>query len=233
MVTSLKRVDELKLDDFEGELTQTIRLFNISWQTYKLMLSEMGNHRSTRIAYDQGVLTIKMPSKLHEIVNRLLARILTTLTEELELEVVSIGSTTLNRSDLQKGAEPDTGLYIQNADRLAGLNPDLPPNLPPDLVIEVDITSPSTQRMVIYKALGVPEVWRYTKRNSVVIYHLKMDDQMNDQMGSYVESANSKAVPQLSADKLNEFLTQRQNQSENQTIRDVRRWIQSLTQHSD
>lgn len=233
MVTSLKRVDELKLDDFEGELTQTIRLFNISWQTYKLMLSEMGDHRSTRIAYDQGILTIKMPSKLHEIVNRLLARILTTLTEELELEVVSIGSTTLSRSDLQKGAEPDTGLYIQNADKLAGLNPNLPPTLPPDLVIEVDITSPSIQRMAIYRALGVPEVWRYTKRNGVVIYHLQTNSQANGQTGSYIESAHSKAVPQLSADKLNQFLTQRQTQSENQTIRDVRRWIQSLTQYSD
>ena len=109
-------------------------------------------------------LAIKMPSKLHEIVNRLLARIMTTLTEEIGLEVVSIGSTTLERSDLQKGAEPDTGLYIQNADQLEGLNPDIPPNLPPDLVIEVDITSPSTRRMVIYQALGVPEVWRYTRK---------------------------------------------------------------------
>ena len=221
--------DEFDLENVEGQLTQVVQLPNISWQTYKLMLADMGDHRSTRIAYDHGTLTIKMPSKLHEIVNRLLARIMTTLTEEIGLEVVSIGSTTLERSDLQKGAEPDTGLYIQNADKLEGLNPDIPPNLPPDLVIEVDITSPSTRRMVIYQALGVPEVWRYTKENGVTIYHLQTDGQP----GGYTEAANSQAVPRLSVDKLNQFLDQRRTQSENQTIRSVRSWVQSPEQSAD
>ncbi len=232
MVALSTKIDELKLDDFDGEITQTIRLFNISWQTYKSILSDMGDHRSTRIAYEEGTLTIKMPSKLHEIVNRLLARIVTTLTEELGLEVISIGSTTLDRSDLQKGAEPDTGLYIQNADQLEGLNPDIPPNLPPDLVIEVDITSPSTQRMSIYQALGVPEVWRYTKQEGVVIYHLQ-NSKVDIQTQCYIPVANSKAVPQLSAKQLNQFLNQRQTQGENQTIRDVRRWIRAAEQSAD
>lgn len=232
MVALSTKIDELKLDDFDGEITQTIRLFNISWQTYKSILSDMGDHRSTRIAYEKGTLTIKMPSKLHEIVNRLLARIVTTLTEELDLEVISIGSTTLDRSDLQKGAEPDTGLYIQNADQLEGLNPEIPPNLPPDLVIEVDITSPSTQRMGIYQALGVPEVWRYTKREGVIIYHLQ-DGKTDGQPQDYISAANSRAVPQLSVKQLNQFLNQRQTQSENQTIRDVRRWVQSSQQSPD
>lgn len=230
MIALSTKINELVLDDFDGEITQTIRLFNISWQTYQSILSDMGDHRSTRIAYENGTLTIKMPSKLHEIVNRLLARIVTTLTEELDLEVISVGSTTLNHSDLQKCAEPDTGLYIQNADQLEGLNPDIPPNLPPDLVIKVDITSPSTLRMGIYQALGVPEVWRYTKREGVVIYHLQKGD---IPISSYIQAANSKAVPQLSAKQLNQFLNQRQTQSENQTIREVRRWIQSLEQPSD
>ncbi|MEL7333304.1 MAG: Uma2 family endonuclease, partial [Cyanobacteria bacterium J06560_2] len=115
---------------------------------------------------------------------------------------------------------PDTGLYVQNAEYIEGLEPDLPPNLPPDLVIEVDIASPSTKRMAIYQALGVPEVWRYTKRLGVVIYHLEAN--------VYIESSNSKAIPQLSADKLNEFIAQRQTQTDNQTIRAVRHWIQSL-----
>lgn len=229
MATIPTRSDELEIDDFDGELTQTVCLSNIGWQTYKTMLNDMGDHRSTRIAYNRGTLTITLPSKLHEIISRLLARIVTTLTEELDLEVVSIGSTTLDRSDLQKSAEPDTGLYIQNADQIEGLNPDIPPDLPPGLVIEIDITSPSTQRMIIYQALGVPEVWRYTKRNGAVVYHLQTDGQTS----GYIESVDSKAIPQLSADKLNQFLTQRQMQSENKTIRDVRQWIRSLERSSD
>ena len=38
---------------------------------------------------------------------------------------------------------------------------DLTVDPPPDLVIEVDITSPSLDRLPIYARLGVPEVWRY------------------------------------------------------------------------
>jgi hypothetical protein len=52
MVALSTKIDELKLDDFDGEITQTIRLFNISWQTYKSILSDIGDHRSTRIAYE-------------------------------------------------------------------------------------------------------------------------------------------------------------------------------------
>ena len=33
---------------------------------------------------------------------------------------------------------------------------------PPDLVIEVDITRSSLDKLSIYAALRVPEVWRYT-----------------------------------------------------------------------
>ncbi|PSN16012.1 hypothetical protein C7271_20475 [filamentous cyanobacterium CCP5] len=212
------QVSELDLEDFDGQLTQTIVLSNISWPTYQAMVADMGNHRATRIAYDQGILTLKMPSKLHEIINRLLARIVKTLTEELGLEVVDMGSTTLERADLEKSAEPDTGFYIQNADQIQGLDPDIPDQLSPDLVIEVDITSPSTQRMNIYQDLGVPEVWRYTKQRGLVIYQLRSQ--------GYAETETSMAFPQVSLVELNVFLTQRQSQSENQVIRAVRSWIQ-------
>jgi Uma2 family endonuclease len=115
MVMISTQVNELELEDFQGKVTQNIVLPNVSWQTYKALLADMGDHRASRLTYDQGILQIKMPSKLHEIINRLLARIITTLTEELELNVVDLGSTILDREDLEKGAEPDTCFYIQNA----------------------------------------------------------------------------------------------------------------------
>lgn len=218
MVMISTQVNELELGNFEGQLTQTVVLSNISWLTYQAMLADMGEHRSTRIAYNQGILSLKMPSKLHEIINRLLARIVKTLTEELDLEVVDVGSMTLEREDLKQGAEPDTGFYIQNAIQLEGLDPEIPDSLPPDLVIEVDITSPSGHRMEIYAALGISEVWRYTKRRGLVIYHLAMEH--------YEESDTSAAFPMVKTEQLNEFLIQRQTQSENQVIRRVRNWVQ-------
>lgn len=221
MVMLSTRVSELDLDDFDGQLTQMVVLPNISWKTYQAMLADIGDHRATRIAYNQGLLTIKVPSKLHEIVNRLLARIAATVTEETGLEVINVGSTTLEREDLEKGAEPDTGFYIQNAYRLEGLDPEIPKDLPPDLVIEVDITSPSNRRVAIYQALEIPEVWRYTKRHGLEIYQLQASD--------YVKTEASLALPKLTATRLNEFLALRQTQGENQVIRSVRDWIRQDT----
>lgn len=220
MVTISTQISELDLDGFEGQLTQTIVLSGISWQTYRAMLTDMGDRRALRSSYSQGVLTLKMPSKLHEIINRLLARIVKTLTEELGLDVVDIGSTRLEREDLVQAAESDTGFYIQNALQLDGLDPDIPDDLPPDLVIEVDITSPSTRRMDIYQALGVPEVWCFTKQRGVVIYQLRS--------GEYGEAETSAAFPNVTSAQLNQFLKQRQTQSENQVIRSVRTWTHSL-----
>lgn len=214
------QVSELDLDNLEGQLTQLIVLPNIRWQTYRAMLTDMGDHRAMRLSYNQGNLTLKMPSKLHEIINRLLARIVTTLTEELGLDVVNVGSTTLEREDLAKGAELDTGFYIQNASALEGLDPDIPDNLPPDLVIEVDITSPSTRRLEIYQVLGIAEVWRYTKREGLTIFQLQND--------GYRETDNSLVFAAVTAARLNDFLTQRQSQTENQVIRSVRIWVQAL-----
>ena len=220
MVMISTQVSELDLGNFEGQLTQLVVLPNISWSTYRAMLADMGDHRATRISYSQGTLTLKMPSKLHEIINRLLARIVTTLTEELGLDVVNVGSTTLEREDLKKGAEPDTGFYIQNAAALEGLDPDIPDYLPPDLVIEVDITSPSTRRLEIYQALGIAEVWRYTKRKGLTIYHLQND--------GYIETENSLVFSAVTGVQLNNFLTQRKTQTENQVIRSVRLWTETI-----
>ncbi|UBF27070.1 Uma2 family endonuclease [Kovacikia minuta CCNUW1] len=144
--------------------TQRVALHNISWQTYQAMLADMGNHRSSRLAYDHGVLEITMPSDLHEFIKHLLERIITALTEELNVKVRGVGSVTLDREDLEQGVEPDAGFYIQNASRIRGRTLDLINNPPPDLVVEVDITSSSTRRLNIYKSLQVPEVWRCTAR---------------------------------------------------------------------
>lgn len=222
MVMLRTKISGLELDALKSRLTQTVVLSDISWQTYQVMLADMGDHRATRLAYHQGTLTLKMPSKLHEIINRLLARIVETLTEELGLEVVNFGSTTLGSEATKAGAEPDTGFYIQNALKLEGLDPEIPDDLPPDLVIEVDITSPSTKQLAIYKVLGVPEVWQYNEQKGIRLYELKEEQ--------YVETQESIAFPKLTMTKLHEFIELRQTQSENQVIRAVRVWAKGSNQ---
>jgi Uma2 family endonuclease len=96
-------------------LTETRTLLkNISWQTFKTMLAEMGVERNSRFAYDKGIVEIMTPLMLHENSNRLIEGYILVLCEEFGLEVKSTGSLTLTRDDLEKGGEPDSSYYIQN-----------------------------------------------------------------------------------------------------------------------
>lgn len=198
--------------------TQQVVLHNISWQTYQALLADMGDHRSSRLAYDRGVLEITMPSDLHEFIKRLLERIVTTLTEELNLKVRSVASVTLNREDLERGVEPDSGFYIQNASLIRGRKLDLVNNPPPDLVVEVDITSASTRRLKIYQSLQVPEVWRCTAQALEI---KRLEDR------EYVNCEFSVAFPMVSGADLIRFLEEgKDTDDDNTVIRSLRSWIQ-------
>ncbi|GAA6615823.1 hypothetical protein NUACC26_016210 [Scytonema sp. NUACC26] len=92
--------------------TRTL-LENISWQTFKAMLAETGSERKNRLAYDNGIVEIMSPHKVHENSNRLIEAFIGVLCEELGLEISRTGSLTLTRDDLEKGGEPDSSYYIQ------------------------------------------------------------------------------------------------------------------------
>ncbi|MEG3941252.1 Uma2 family endonuclease [Microcoleus sp. S36b_A3] len=196
--------------------TQRVVLSNISWQTYESLLAEAGDKRSSRFSYSQGVLEIIMPSDLHETINCLLKQFVTTLSDELKLKRKGFGSTTLNREDLKQGAEPDSCFYIQNVDRIRGRRINLSTDPPPDLIIEVDLTSPSTNRFVIYKSLGVPEIWRYLGE-TVQFVQL--------QNGEYVICEYSNTFPIVSAEIINQFLQMAQTEDDMTIIDALRVWV--------
>jgi hypothetical protein len=45
----------------EQVTTQAIILNGVKWQTFKALMADVGDGRAWRIAYDQGVLEIRMP----------------------------------------------------------------------------------------------------------------------------------------------------------------------------
>jgi Uma2 family endonuclease len=215
MVATVARDIESVLDDRDaGSQRSVVSLQPVTWQTYQALLSDLGDHRSARLSYDRGTLEIKMPSKLHELVNRLLERIITTLTEELDLNVVSLGSTRFDQASEDQGVEPDSCFYIQNADRIDPMDAQPPQDFPPDLVVEVDITSSSRSRLPIYQAMGVPEIWCY-KRDSLTI--LRWD------AAGYQTCETSGVFPWLSAAMLSDWVAQgRRSSNQNVLIKAVR-----------
>ncbi|MGB0564864.1 MAG: Uma2 family endonuclease [Spirulinaceae cyanobacterium] len=203
--------------------TQHMVLPQVSWSTYQALLTDLGDNRSTRLAYDRGILEIIMPSDIHEIIKHLLERIIAALTEEFELPIRGVGSVTLNREDLQKGAEPDAGFYIQNAAQVRGKTIDLAIDPPPDLIVEVDIHSSSNRRFQIYQDLGVAEVWRATE-TALQFYQLVTADGTS----GYEECDHSPTFPLVTAELVQQWLDLvEREQDDNAMIRTLRRWVRS------
>src|ERR1700674_3812031 len=131
------------------------------WPTYSRLLRIFAERPGMRLTYDRGELEIMSPLLQHDDGSWFLGDMVFILTEELGLPLKRGGSTTMRRRKRKKGIEADTCYWIANAHRMAGrLRLDLRTDPPPDLAIEVDVTRSSLDRMDIYAALKVPEVWR-------------------------------------------------------------------------
>ncbi len=194
-------------------------LEGVSWDTYKALVEETGDERKARFAYSDGVLEIAMPLGSHESVKHILERIITTLTEELDLPIKGYASTTFNQEGLAKGAEPDACFYIKNCEHIinkGARNINLSQDPAPDLVIEIDISHMSTSKTEIYAAMGVAELWRFYK-DKVEIYHLKQ--------GSYQLASKSLTFPMLASEDLAGWLDLHKEIDDNALIRTVRKWL--------
>jgi Uma2 family endonuclease len=145
------------------DTTQRIILSGIQWCTYEQLLQDRGDAHTIYLTYDRGTLELMAPSFSHEHANRVLAMIVETVALARSVDLYPAGSTTFTRADLARGFEPDSCYYIAHAAAVRGkLTLDLATDPPPDLVIEIDITNTSLDKLPLYAALGVSEVWRYT-----------------------------------------------------------------------
>jgi Uma2 family endonuclease len=136
-------------------------LSGVRWQTYTSLLDDLDNRR-VRLTYDRGNLEIMAPLFRHESYAGVLGELVKALAAAAKVRVKSAWSTTFRREDLERGLEPDRCFYIRNLRAVLGrLEIDLSRDPPPDLAIEIDIMSSSLDRLGIYAALGVPEVWRF------------------------------------------------------------------------
>ena len=192
-------------------------LDHVSWSTWMALLDDVGTRRG-RMAYDRGMLEIMSPSVRHENAKTLLGRLFEAATEELDVEILSAGSLTMKREDLARGIEPDECYYVARPDAVRGKPEiELPDDPPPDLAFEVDITRSSIDKLGIYAALGVREVWRYDGRSLSI--RVLGDD------GGYQAAEQSQLLPRLPVAKLAEFLALRHTTGETTIVRSFRSWL--------
>lgn len=194
-----------------------VTFYHISWQSYEKILDALGENRAARITYYKGTLEIVSPLEQHESGSDRLGVLIHILTEELNLNIKSMASTTLNLPELEVGAEPDKCYYIQNEPAVRGKKVDLANDPPPDLILEVDITHTDINKTQLYQDMKVPEFWRYNGKN-LTIYLLNQNQ--------YQESETSATFPILTKSMIYEFLAQCHTQGETQTKRAFRSWLQ-------
>jgi Uma2 family endonuclease len=196
-----------------GEKRITFR--NLDWHAFKQIQSLLTERTCARFTYDNGVLEITIPLEGHERSARLIELFVRVLVVELGMKIKTMGSTTLDREDLLKSAEPDNGYYIQNYALVANREINLNVDPAPDLVVEVDITNTDLNKNSLYASMGVPEFWRFNGREWKIL-------QLTD--GVYVECDRSPTFPLIEKNDLYQFL-ERALLDEVSAEIDLRQWV--------
>ena len=157
------------------------------------------------------------PSFEHEGITGYISQIIMAWSDELEMEIFESRSTTFKREDLERGFEPDASFYIQSIGSIVGKKEiDLNIDPPPDLVVEIEITNSSINKLKLFAALKVPEVWRYGRK--LIIYKLES--------GVYTEVNESPSLRGLNIATIMEFV----NQAEPGKLRQWRKRIRERAQ---
>jgi Uma2 family endonuclease len=204
---------------------QRVLLKDVTWQELETILEELGDRRAARIAYDKrydkGILEIMAPLPEHEYDKEIIGDLVKALLEELDIEFLSLGSTTFKNQLMAQGIEPDQCFYIKNEARIRGKKRlDLTVDPPPYLALEVDITSRTHPN--IYEALKVPELWRF-ERGKLQINVL--------QDGHYLDLQESLNFPKLPlVGVIPQYLEQSRTAGRNTTLKAFRLWVQQQIQ---
>lgn len=199
--------------------SECVLLHNISWSTYESLLKDLTDVSNRRFTYDRGDLLIMVPSPEHEKTNDSIKLLITLLAEALEIEHGGFGSTTYKREDIQRGFEPDSCFYFKNEARMRGKKRlDLSIDPPPDLVVEIDVSRSSMNKLPLFAAFGIPEVWRFDGKG-FTFYVLEC--------GEYQSRENSLALPQVNPDKISSLVLDSLNMGRLEWLKKVREWLKT------
>lgn len=192
-------------------------LYDIDWNTYTRLLRVLQTERRYRLSFDRGTLEIRSPAFENEHRSYVFGCLVDVLTEELDQPSRAGRTVTLRRKKKQKGLEPDNCYWLANAPLLLGkTHLDLRTDPPPDLAIEVEVTQRIIDRMGIYAALKVPEIW--VLGAAALAFHVLHGKK-------YQVQTHSVAFPLLTAADLMGFLSQVGQVDETALVRQFRAWV--------
>ncbi len=196
-----------------GALEMRSLLHSVQWKDYMRLLEVLGD-RSLRHTYDDGELELMSPRKDHDWIKRFVGRMIEHIAISFDIVVQCIGSTTLTGKAVHKGFQPDEAYYVANEAAVRGkrsYEPDVDP--PPDLLLEVDVTNSSLDRMPGFAALKINEVWRHDAELTR-FYRLTST-------GDYESIDRSLAFPFIGPSDIDRQLNKLEEFSENTVLREL------------
>lgn len=164
---------------------QRVILGGIDWWQFEAFLAIRGDSAGVRVTYLEGQLEIMSPSQSHEMLSKLIARLLEAYADEKGFVFEGYKSMTMRNAPKLRGIEPDE-CYAIGA-----------PKDTPDLAVEVMWTHGGIDKLDVYRGLGVKEVWIW-KKDELKAYDLRGN--------AYVEISQSVVIPGLSPSFIAGFL---------------------------
>jgi Uma2 family endonuclease len=177
----LKDHDDTPVED------QIVVLRGASWADFERVLAVRGEAPVPRFAFADGLLELMTPSLPHESITSRIGRLVEAWCDVKGIEFSPYRSWTLKNKRKRKGLEPDE-CYVFGV---------VPKPKRPDLAIEVVWTSGGINKLEIYAALGVKEVW-FWRRGRIAIHRLEQE--------GYVAAASSRVLPGIDLVQLASFL---------------------------
>ncbi|HJZ90736.1 MAG TPA: Uma2 family endonuclease [Gemmataceae bacterium] len=201
---------------------QRVFATDIPWAVYTRLADLRDERRpGVKITFDRGRIEFVSPRFRHERLSFWLRMIVLTLAEEFNLELISAGATTFRPEEGEQGLEAHESFYVAHAQDVMGVDDiDLTVHPPPDLVIEVDLTSSSVPKELMYGPMGVPELWRHDD-DEVAIRRLQPN-------GKYQTAPRSLAFPLVTAADLTRLLVEGRDEGEIAFVRRCRTWAKTL-----
>ncbi|HEU5074079.1 MAG TPA: Uma2 family endonuclease [Polyangiaceae bacterium] len=151
------------LSDYDGVSREDhyVHLRGVTWQDYERLLEIRGESAVPRYTYLEGELEIMSPSRTHEWVKSIIGRLVEVWCLERDVEFSTFGSWTLTDQQAECGAEPDECYIFGDSVHVTR----------PHLAIEVVWTHGGINKLEVYRKLGVPELW-YWSRGRIQPYEL-------------------------------------------------------------
>ena len=152
-----------------------------TWKEFEIIEALTAEAAGLRITYLDGYIEFMTLGEQHETIKSVIAIFLELYFFEKGMNFIPVGSATRRAKEKSASFEPDESYYIGEKKEN------------PDLVIEVNISSGSIDKLEKYKRFQITEVW-FWENNQLFLYHF--------QNNSYEQINQSELLPDLDIDLL-------------------------------